>query len=270
MKVLKTWGIVLVLCMLIPLNLHAASQETAVLEVKDHQVIASLTQLDQKEEIRSLQLSFQIKAVKGSIEEKDIRFQFDDAISSEVKEYRYHHDAGVLTIYLSGTMDLYTNDVLSLGALQIDKNSDAIVEVNVIDQSFLKIEESKFKNQGMLIQSTQAVRVATGSMIEKEEQPEDTNTEEPKEDIEDNDQDKNQDKDQDKDVDDTKDKADNTLPDQNENQEINEETTTSKEKDPVSAPTGDTTNLSFYVSSMFAALMLMGILIKVYQKKKQQ
>lgn len=266
MKVLKTWGIVLVLCMLIPLNLHAASQETAVLEVKDHQVIASLTQLDQKEEIRSLQLSFQIKAVKGSIEEKDIRFQFDDALSSEVKEYRYHHDAGVLTIYLSGTMDLYTNDVLSLGALQIDKNSDAIVEVNVIDQSFLKIEESKFKNQGMLIQSTEAVRVATGSMIEKEEQPEDTNTEEPKEDIEDNDQDK----DQDKDVDDTKDKADNTLPDQNENQEINEETTTSKEKDPVSAPTGDTTNLSFYVSSMFAALMLMGILIKVYQKKKQQ
>lgn len=266
MKVLKIWGIVLVLCMLIPLDLHAASQETAVLEVKDHQVITSLTQLDQKEEIRSLQLSFQIKAVKGSIEEKDIRFQFDDVLSSEVKEYRYHHDTGVLTIYLSGTVDLYTNEVLSLGALQIDKNSDALVEVSVIDQSFLKIEESKFKNQGMLIQSTEAVRVATGSMIEKEEQPDDTNTEEPKEDIEDNDQDKNQDKD----VDDTKDKADNMQPEQNENQEIKEESSTSKEKDPVSAPTGDTTNISFYVSSIFVALLLMGILIKVYQNKKRQ
>lgn len=266
MKVLKIWGIVLVLCMLIPLDLHAASQETAVLEVKDHQVIASLTQLDQKEEIRSLQLSFQIKAVKGSIEEKDIRFQFDDALSSEVKEYRYHHDTGVLTIYLSGTVDLYTNEVLSLGALQIDKNSDALVEVSVIDQSFLKIEESKFKNQGMLIQSTEAVRVATGSMIEKEEQPDDTNTEEPKEDIEDNDQDKNQDKD----VDDTKDKADNMQPEQNENQEIKEESSISKEKDPVSAPTGDTTNISFYVSSIFVALLLMGILIKAYQNKKRQ
>lgn len=259
MKLLKTLGVVLMLCLLIPLDLHASSQELAVLEVKDHQVIASLTQLDQKEEIRSLQLSFQIKAVKGTIEEKDIRFQFDDALSSEVKEYRYHHDTGVLTIYLSGTMDLYTNDVLSLGALQIDKNSNALVEVSVIEQSFLKIEESKFKNQGMMIQTTEAIRVASGSMIEKEEQSDDTNADKPKEDTEN----------EDKDIDDTKDKTDDTIPDQNENQEIKEETI-SKEKETISAPTGDTTSIRFYVISIFAALLLMIILIKTYQSKKRQ
>lgn len=267
MKQVKAYCIALFLmCAMIPMNLYAASFERAVLKGKDNQVFATLTQLDQKDDIRSLQLSFQVKVVKGTVQEKDISFQFDKALSSEVKEYRYHHDTGMLTVYISGIQDLYTSEALELGSVTIAKNSNAVVEVNVIEDSFRAVQDDTFKNDGAPVQVGKAVKIATGNMIDQEpEQPDVTDP--------DDDQNKNDQKDDQNQIDPGKPDTGNQ-PDQGNTDEPQESGSyPSKEeetKDAGSTETGDTSNLTFFALSTLGAVTVMGILTVLYQKINQK
>lgn len=263
------------MCALIPMDLYAASQESVMLEGKDHQVFATLTKLDQKDDIRSLQLSFQIKVVKGTAKEKDISFQFDNTLPSEVKEYRYHHDTGILTVYISGKQDLYTSETLSLGSVNIAKDSNVVIEVSAIEDSFKAVQNEAFKNDGTLVQVGEPVKVATGSMIDQnQEQPEEPDPVDPNPDTED--QNKGE---QDEDTqkpdggsghEDDKNQIDQVKPDTEKqtDQKKTEESQESDSKKTGNTATGDQTNLTFFALTACAALALMGILARIHQKKK--
>lgn len=67
-----------------------------------------------EKEIRSLQLGFQAEGAQQA----ELSFEFDDAIGSRIKEYRYQKDTGLLTLYISGSENLHTGDSLTLGEIK--------------------------------------------------------------------------------------------------------------------------------------------------------
>lgn len=67
-----------------------------------------------EKEIRSLQLGFQAEGAQQA----ELSFEFDAAIGSRIKEYRYQKDTGLLTLYISGSENLHTGDSLTLGEIK--------------------------------------------------------------------------------------------------------------------------------------------------------
>lgn len=100
------------------------SQAEVTLEVPEEMV-------QQKEDVVSLQLSFQIEAAQGTLGEKDVSFDFGGQIGSAVKEQRYDPDSKVLSIYISGNQDLYEKESLSLGKIVINSSSERGVTATV-------------------------------------------------------------------------------------------------------------------------------------------
>ena len=67
-----------------------------------------------EKEIRSLQLGFQAEGAQQA----ELSFEFDAAIGSRIKEYRYQKDTGLLTLYISGSENLHTGDSLTMGEIK--------------------------------------------------------------------------------------------------------------------------------------------------------
>ena len=114
---MKTWlqrGVsLLLICLLAgPIAIQADTIEKIILTAKENQVDTVLIPSDTKDTIRSLQLSFQIKAKQGKVLKEHVQFRFHRDIKSDVQEWRYQEDTGRLTIYLSGDEHLYAQDEL--------------------------------------------------------------------------------------------------------------------------------------------------------------
>ena len=88
---MKTWlqrGVsLLLICLLAgPITIQADTVESIILTGNENQVEAVLIPFDTKDTIRSLQLSFQIKATQGKVRKEHVQFKFHQNIKSGVQE----------------------------------------------------------------------------------------------------------------------------------------------------------------------------------------
>ena len=143
---MKTWlqrGVsLLLICLLAgPIAIQADTIEKIILTAKENQVEAVLIPSDTKDTIRSLQLSFQIKAKQGKVLKEHVQFRFHRDIKSDVQEWRYQEDTGRLTIYLSGDEHLYAQDELHLGMVELKLAAGTKAEVSVIEDSLKTVND---------------------------------------------------------------------------------------------------------------------------------
>ena len=136
---MKTWlqrGVsLLLICLLAgPITIQADTVESIILTGNENQVEAVLIPSDTKDTIRSLQLSFQIKATQGKVRKEHVQFKFHQNIKSGVQEWRYQENTGRLTIYFSGDEHLYAQDELHLAA-------GTKAEVSVIEDSLKTVND---------------------------------------------------------------------------------------------------------------------------------
>ena len=108
-------GAMLLGLLLWTLSVSAADQGAVTLTATGSGASAVLSWPEGTEkEIRSLQLGFQAEGAQQA----ELSFEFDAAIGSRIKEYRYQKDTGLLTLYISGSENLHTGDSLTLGEIK--------------------------------------------------------------------------------------------------------------------------------------------------------
>ena len=155
---MKTWlqrGVsLLLICLLAgPITIQADTVESIILTGNENQVEAVLIPFDTKDTIRSLQLSFQIKAKQGKVLKEHVQFRFHRDIKSDVQEWRYQEDTGRLTIYLSGDEHLYAQDELRLGMVELKLAAGTKAEVSVIEDSLKTVNDVRSMRYPVWMQS---------------------------------------------------------------------------------------------------------------------
>ena len=114
-RLLQGMGAMLLGLLLWTLPVSAADQGAVTLTTTGSGASAVLSWPEGTEkEIRSLQLGFQAEGAQQA----ELSFEFDAAIGSRIKEYRYQKDTGLLTLYISGSENLHTGDSLTLGEIK--------------------------------------------------------------------------------------------------------------------------------------------------------
>lgn len=114
-RLLQGMGAMLLGLLLWTLSVSAADQGAVTLTATGSGASAVLSWPEGTEkEIRSLQLGFQAEGAQQA----ELSFEFDAAIGSRIKEYRYQKDTGLLTLYISGSENLHTGDSLTLGEIK--------------------------------------------------------------------------------------------------------------------------------------------------------
>lgn len=114
-RLLQGMGAMLLGLLLWTLPVSAADQGAVTLTATGSGASAVLSWPEGTEkEIRSLQLGFQAEGAQQA----ELSFEFDAAIGSRIKEYRYQKDTGLLTLYISGSENLHTGDSLTLGEIK--------------------------------------------------------------------------------------------------------------------------------------------------------
>ena len=99
---------------------EAALSDTILLNETDDGVEVSVKLAEKTEDtIYSLSISFQIDYTEGDGKGNGADFAFDEALRSVVQEYRYDPDDGILTLYISGRENLFDEEELSLGTLEL-------------------------------------------------------------------------------------------------------------------------------------------------------
>ena len=114
-RLLQGMGAMLLGLLLWTLPVSAADQGAVTLTATGSGASAVLSWPEGTEkEIRSLQLGFQAEGAQQA----ELSFEFDAAIGSRIKEYRYQKDTGLLTLYISGSENLHTGDSLTMGEIK--------------------------------------------------------------------------------------------------------------------------------------------------------
>ncbi len=144
-----------------------------------------------KDEIVSLQISFQIETKAGDSQKNQIAFDFDKSITSAVRQYRYHKDTGILNVYVAGKEDLCQTEQLSLGSIVLssDQENGSVASVKIVDQSLITVNKAFDKQTAMLGSGTLDAKadLIVGNGGEAPKPPEDDGTgENPPSDGEDN------------------------------------------------------------------------------------
>ncbi len=147
-KWIKGAGLLAAGFFLLPVPVLAASEKSVSLEAEGEGVQVKLELPEpSQEEILSLQLSLQIETVAGQAGEAS--FVFDSEISSSVKESRYHEDTGILNLYISGKENLFADQEILLGEVQITAADEKGVkaEVSVVEDSLIYVNAAFSKSQ---------------------------------------------------------------------------------------------------------------------------
>lgn len=134
---------VVVLSMLIITPVKAA-ENTVDFTSQNGQVVVTLNVTDTNKEALSMKTSFQIEVLTGKINEGDVQFLFDESIQNVVKEYRY--DNNILTIYISGEQDLFANQQLKLGIIDLNLSDDTKVKISLVEDSIEYVSSTYAKD----------------------------------------------------------------------------------------------------------------------------
>ena len=140
-KLIQGVGVTAVCLQLALLPIKAA--DPAVSLTKDGNNIRAdleLTESTKNSDVVSLKLSFEVDKKPS---ESDVRFEFDNGIASQVKEYRYHPESGRLNIYISGDKKLFEEeaDKFTLGTVVFSNNVKGAT-VSVVTDSFVTVNDA--------------------------------------------------------------------------------------------------------------------------------
>lgn len=171
----KGVGILLTVFWMIPLTAMAASDTSIVLTGQGNtaQVVLTLP-AENREEVRSLQVSFRVSVTSGNKEQTNVSFVFDEGITSAVKEARYHMDSEMLNVYISGKQNLFEMDSLTLGTIQVSSvdGSEISAQIDVVEDSFGYVNAAFGYTQDTVASETGSVVVSDGVSLTPEETPE--------------------------------------------------------------------------------------------------
>lgn len=120
-----------------------ALENSIALTKQDDQIVVQLNVGDHQNEALTMHASFQIEAKNGRLEKDQIQFHFDDSIASIVKEYRY--DKGLLTLYISGKVNLLADEQLKLGTIEFNVEKNTELNVTFVKDSLEYVSPSYAK-----------------------------------------------------------------------------------------------------------------------------
>lgn len=135
-KALRKTGI-LAFILAVYFSLSVAAAQMVSLEASTDGVAVQLSGVT--ENVSTMKISFEIKTQQGICSQA--AFDFDGSIASEVQEYRYDEETGILTLYLSGTEKLFQDGSLILGKITLQAEKSTKVQVSVVTDSFAYVGE---------------------------------------------------------------------------------------------------------------------------------
>lgn len=173
-KLIRGIGLMSVCLFLFPLSVLAADKSVTLSETDDGvKAFVELPSTEDVNPVTSLQMSFQVEVVRGNAEQAKAEFFFNEEVQSSVKEYRYHEDTGILTIYISGTENLFSKEKLELGEL-IVSSEDALgvkAKISVVEDSYVFVSEGGTETETETINAPGVVEVTVGKGGVEEETP---------------------------------------------------------------------------------------------------
>lgn len=137
-------GCLFTIGLLFRLPLSVEAEDNVLLRSNGNRASVVLEAGELKDEVVSLQISFQVELKAGDSQKDQIAFEFDKGITSAVKQYRYHKDTGTLNVYVAGKEDLCQDGELSLGSIVLssDYEHGASASVQVVDQSLITVNKA--------------------------------------------------------------------------------------------------------------------------------
>lgn len=160
--------ILLIVCFLMGITLPIHGQENASqIVISDKAEISIENLLD----TTSLKASFLIES--EAFDPIDVQFDFNTEIQSEITEYRYHKDSGILSIYLSGLFPLPS----SLGTI-VFKNDPNLkhVRITALTNEFQAVNVALEDRGNEFVASAEGVEISfdeTSQETQPEKDPED-------------------------------------------------------------------------------------------------
>ena len=170
-KLIRGIGAMAVCLFLFPLSAFAADKSVTLSETGDEvQVFVELPSETKVEPITSLQMEFQVEITQGNAEQAKAEFHFNETIKSSVKEYRYHADTGILTIYISGKNNLFSEKYLSGQKLELGKltvhTEDALgvkAKISVVKDSYHFVRKNGTKTETEFINAPGFAEIIVGN-----------------------------------------------------------------------------------------------------------
>lgn len=154
-KLIRGIGIMTVCLFLFPSSVLAAEKSVTLTKVDDGvQAFVELPSEETTDSVNALQMEFKVETIKGKSAKAE--FDFNKAIKSSVKECRYDKNTGRLTIYIAGKTDLFSEELLSDGKLELGK-----VVVSTEDALGVKAKISVAKDEYFYV-------TGNGTKLEKE------------------------------------------------------------------------------------------------------
>lgn len=154
-KLIRGIGIMTVCLFLFPSSVLAAEKSVTLTKVDDGvQAFVELPSEETTDSVNALQMEFKVETIKGKSAKAE--FDFNKAIKSSVKECRYDNNTGRLTIYIAGKTDLFSEELLSDGKLELGK-----VVVSTEDALGVKAKISVAKDEYFYV-------TGNGTKLEKE------------------------------------------------------------------------------------------------------
>lgn len=148
------------------LPVYADSKESVTLSANGNtaDVVLTLPQTEGNDEIYSMQMGLKIETKQGDGTQNKVSFRFDDGITSSVRLARYQADTGVLTLYISGTQNLYQNPTVALGKVVLESTAkDGVsASVSVVENS-LALVNGAFNMQETSINPSQPAELTVGN-----------------------------------------------------------------------------------------------------------
>ncbi len=126
----------------------AVMRNTVFLQETGNGAVVSVRLEERQDDILSLGLSLQISFPDGDGSQAGVSFAFDSAVHSKIMEYRYNEAKGILSLYISGQENLFTNEELTLGtvAVSIAEGSTVTARISVIEDS-LQLINAAYDNE---------------------------------------------------------------------------------------------------------------------------
>lgn len=113
-----------------------ASSQDIILKTEENKV--TVTMGASEENLVSMQLSLEVKVTEGDADTK-VSFEFDDGLPGSVRQYRYDRNAGVLTLYVSGSAgQKLSSGEYSLGNVVLKAGEGAASAVVSVKQNSLQ------------------------------------------------------------------------------------------------------------------------------------
>lgn len=159
-KQIKGLVVAAMMVLALPLQAFAASDASTTIHADGNKADVSVTLQREGagEGVTSLQMTLDVKAQIGSLEQSQVHFQFNESLPGTVHRYTYNQENNTLTIYVAGANSgLFTGDKVDLGTVQVTSNTGDYVQASITagsQEDSLKLLSGGTNLQTMTMQET--------------------------------------------------------------------------------------------------------------------